>query len=200
MATAAGNNIYLTAEIFLPPVTFERAGTSVASQIVVLDRIDDAEQVENRQGSRRFDYRLVEDIGDLFDQLNSQIKAIPRPIPLTQKEMMNDAFAQFSQEFENNQATSAVSDANRLETYAKMTHEEAQQLSKNGQIERYQALKANIDKFIVKAASFGTWDIKIREFGIENSLRKNRINSTKKAAIEHFSWKIDDAIEKLENA
>ena len=200
MATAAGNNIYLTAEIFLPPVTFERAGTSVASQIVVLDRIDDAEQVEKRQGSRRFDYRLIEDIGDLFDQLNNQIKAIPRPIPLTQKEMMSNAFAQFSQEFDSNQAASAVSDEKRLETYAEMTREEAQQLSKNGQIERYQALKANIDRFIGKAVYGGTWDIKIREFSIESSLQKNRINSTKKAAIEYFSWKIDDAIEKLENA
>jgi hypothetical protein len=86
MATAAKNDIYLTAEIFLPSVAFERAGTAVATQIVVLDRIDDPAQAEQREHARRYDYRLIEDVEKLFEKLQTQLSVLPRAMALAEKE------------------------------------------------------------------------------------------------------------------
>jgi len=85
LSEARKNDIYQVAEIFLPSVAFERAGTSVASQIIVLDRIDDEEQ-QNNIDVRTFDFRAINDINKLFDDMHNSLSSLPRPLSLTEKE------------------------------------------------------------------------------------------------------------------
>lgn len=55
----------LVAEIKMPAVTFERAGTAVNTRIVVIEKSDNAPQQTNR------DYTQVTDINDLFDRMET---------------------------------------------------------------------------------------------------------------------------------
>ncbi len=84
--TAEG--VFLTAEIKLPSVTFERAGTSVSARIVVLDRVS----AENAPQQVTRDYTDAATTKDLFARIKES--TIPdRPAPETQKtpsEMMAD--------------------------------------------------------------------------------------------------------------
>lgn len=59
------SDLQLIADIVLPTVTFERAGTSVASHIIVLQKGKDTPQQINR------DYSDVDDINALFDRLEN---------------------------------------------------------------------------------------------------------------------------------
>ena len=61
--TAAGLN--LVAEILMPSVTFERAGTAVNTRIVVIEKSDRAAQQVNR------DYSDIADINELFDRMEN---------------------------------------------------------------------------------------------------------------------------------
>jgi GNAT superfamily N-acetyltransferase len=60
---AAG--IYMVAEYGMPPVTFERAGTSVKARVVVLDKTDDPTGIRSR-GRRDF---AGENVKDFFDAI-----------------------------------------------------------------------------------------------------------------------------------
>jgi hypothetical protein len=64
---AAG--MYLAADINLPRVTFERAGTSVAARIVVLDRINDVKTAEKVPQQVSRDWREFESIKDFFERI-----------------------------------------------------------------------------------------------------------------------------------
>jgi hypothetical protein len=55
----------LVADIKLPSVTFERAGTAVNTRIVVIEKSENAPQQTNR------DYTQVTDINDLFDRMET---------------------------------------------------------------------------------------------------------------------------------
>jgi hypothetical protein len=69
------DGLQLVADIKLPHVTFERAGTQVATRIVVLEKSDAAPQQVSR------DYTDAEDIGDLFDRLED-VGLQPRAKPV----------------------------------------------------------------------------------------------------------------------
>lgn len=70
--------VYLVADLKMPRVLFEKAGTAVVSRIVVLERQDDAEQADQIQESRR-EYS-ADTISQLFDRLeDASVK--PRIVP-----------------------------------------------------------------------------------------------------------------------
>lgn len=60
--------LHLIADIKMPGVTFERAGTRVATRIVVIEKQSDPAVAQNL-AERQRDYTGVEDIGELFDRL-----------------------------------------------------------------------------------------------------------------------------------
>lgn len=60
--------LHLIADIKMPGVTFERAGTRVATRIVVIEKQSDPAVAQNLVERQR-DYTGVEDIGELFDRL-----------------------------------------------------------------------------------------------------------------------------------
>lgn len=73
MDSPAAKGIYLVADINLPPVTFERAGTKISARVVVLEKQTDPEISKQLQQQSR-DYTSAETIGELFDRLeNSEI-------------------------------------------------------------------------------------------------------------------------------
>lgn len=81
-AVKPGADLYLVADIKLPGVTFERAGTSVMTHIVVLEKQTDAAKAPHQSGDR--DYSRIEDIGELFDRLENVTLA---QRPLTEAEL-----------------------------------------------------------------------------------------------------------------
>ncbi len=66
------SGLYLIADIVLPQATFERAGTQVATHIIVLQKGKDTPQQINR------DYSDIDDINALFDKLE-HLDLKPRP-------------------------------------------------------------------------------------------------------------------------
>lgn len=60
--------IYIVGNILLPTVTFERAGTSVAARIVVLEKQTDEDTARGLQQKDR-DYTNAETINELFDRI-----------------------------------------------------------------------------------------------------------------------------------
>lgn len=62
-------DVHFAAEILLPAVTFERAGTKVVTRIVVLDKLP-ADVTPNRS-TQRIDLRGIEQIDELFDRLDA---------------------------------------------------------------------------------------------------------------------------------
>lgn len=68
----------LVAEIKLPSVTFERAGTAVNTRIVVIEKSENAPQQTNR------DYTQVTDINDLFDRMET-LAIAPRAKPMIEE-------------------------------------------------------------------------------------------------------------------
>lgn len=63
----AADNLYMVADIKLPQVTFERAGTAVATHIVVLEKHTDPERFN--LSARNIDLSGITDINVLFDRL-----------------------------------------------------------------------------------------------------------------------------------
>ncbi|MCV6589455.1 MAG: methyltransferase [Marinobacterium sp.] len=74
----AAKDVHLVSDIQLPDVTFERAGTSIATRILVLEKQTDADQAKKLQQQNR-DYSSVTDINDLFDRMES-LEIKPRSI------------------------------------------------------------------------------------------------------------------------
>jgi len=70
MESDDAKGIYLAANIKLPQVTFEKAGTGVMTRIVVLERQNDADDAAKIQQTDR-DYTNVETISELFDRLEN---------------------------------------------------------------------------------------------------------------------------------
>lgn len=61
-------NLYMRADIKMPAVTFERAGTGVATRIVVIDKVMDKDAAQNLTDRQR-DLSGAADIGELFDRI-----------------------------------------------------------------------------------------------------------------------------------
>lgn len=60
--------LHLIADIKLPGVTFERAGTNTPTRIVIIEKVS-GEQAEQLQPARQRDLSSATDIGELFDRL-----------------------------------------------------------------------------------------------------------------------------------
>ncbi len=72
MDSPASKDVYLVGDINLPPVTFERAGTSISARIVVLEKQTDQE-VRAKLQSKSRDYSDVTKIGELFDRIENAV-------------------------------------------------------------------------------------------------------------------------------
>lgn len=70
MDSPAAKGIYLVADIQLPAVTFERAGTAIRAQIVVLEKQTDKEVAPKLQQKSR-DYTSAETIKEFFDRIEN---------------------------------------------------------------------------------------------------------------------------------
>ncbi|MDY0007929.1 MAG: strawberry notch C-terminal domain-containing protein, partial [Spongiibacteraceae bacterium] len=68
-ADPSSEGVYLVADIRLPQVTFERAGTRVSTRIVVLEKVMDRDEAAMLGGNISRDYSDIQKIGDLFDRL-----------------------------------------------------------------------------------------------------------------------------------
>ncbi|MBR3723039.1 MAG: methyltransferase, partial [Selenomonadaceae bacterium] len=80
-------NAHLVANIHLPSVTFERAGTKVATRIVVIDKIP-----KNYEGylssTEELDLRDITDINELFDELENM--EMPRRKKTSERQEASD--------------------------------------------------------------------------------------------------------------
>jgi len=76
----------LMAEIRMPSVMFERAGTKVFTRIVVIDKYanESDREAANAEARGETDYRDVKDIGELFDRIEN--KTMPSRIGADRKE------------------------------------------------------------------------------------------------------------------
>jgi hypothetical protein len=63
------NNFFVTAKISMPTVTFERAGTSVKTQILIIDKQTQPEVRKLMPMQRNLDFSYIEDINELFDTI-----------------------------------------------------------------------------------------------------------------------------------
>ncbi len=75
-------SIVKAAEILLPKVTFERAGTSIPTKIIVLDKVADINPDEYQfdSNSERYDFSDINDINELFDEIeNIEIERRSKP-------------------------------------------------------------------------------------------------------------------------
>ena len=66
----AAEDLYMVADIKLPQATFERAGTAVATRIVVIEK-HAKESDAPRSTARKMDLSSIDDINDLFDRLEN---------------------------------------------------------------------------------------------------------------------------------
>ena len=83
----APKGVYLVRNIDMPTVTFERAGTSVATRIVVLEKQTDSDVAQQLQSSGR-DYSSIDKINDLFDRIEDA-EVQPRLAPKTREVEVN---------------------------------------------------------------------------------------------------------------
>ncbi|MFD3300236.1 LPD38 domain-containing protein [Aquipseudomonas alcaligenes] len=60
--------LHLIADVKMPGVTFERAGTGVATRLVIIEKVR-GELVEQLRGARQVDLSSIDSIGELFDRL-----------------------------------------------------------------------------------------------------------------------------------
>lgn len=72
-------NIHLIKTIYLPSVAFERAGTSVNTKIVILDRIDDEQEAESVYPSE-LHLQSETNINELFDRLEMSLGVPDRKV------------------------------------------------------------------------------------------------------------------------
>lgn len=68
LASSDAKGIYLSAEIILPRATFERAGTKVATRILVLDRLDVPDLAQGIV-TRTMDFSDAQTVNDLFERI-----------------------------------------------------------------------------------------------------------------------------------
>ena len=95
------DGLYLAADIKMPAVTFERAGTKVMTRIVVIEKVSDKEKAA-QMVERKRDYSNIDDIGKLFDRMEDL--SIPKrmkpepvdeyPAPTARAEKPKDAARQ----------------------------------------------------------------------------------------------------------
>lgn len=76
------DGIYMVAEIKLPQVTFERAGTAVATRIVILEKQSNKDKAPNARPA--IDLSDIQDIGQLFDEIED-ISMPPRAMSAEQE-------------------------------------------------------------------------------------------------------------------
>lgn len=62
----AAKDFYVRAKILLPSVVFERAGTNVSTQMIMLDKIEDKEKVKTLGSPQTIDLRGYDNIKDFF--------------------------------------------------------------------------------------------------------------------------------------
>ncbi|MFZ4538168.1 DEAD/DEAH box helicase family protein [Propionivibrio sp.] len=67
----SAQNIYTVADITLPAITFERAGTQARTRIVVLEKQTDNAKAPSHNSSR--DYSDITDINELFDRIENVV-------------------------------------------------------------------------------------------------------------------------------
>lgn len=73
-------DLHLIADVTMPSVTFERAGTSAATRLVIIERVT-GEQAEQLRPTRKADLTSIESIGELFDRLeNMEMPARLKPV------------------------------------------------------------------------------------------------------------------------
>jgi hypothetical protein len=60
---------HIRVKMLLPSVTFERAATSVNTQILVIDKISDEEKAQKAGYTRNYDLRSAENVNELFDRI-----------------------------------------------------------------------------------------------------------------------------------
>lgn len=70
------DGLYMRMELKLPAVTFERAGTQVATRIVVIDKVLDKDAAPQNQSVFNQDITGITDIGELFDRIENM--AVPQ--------------------------------------------------------------------------------------------------------------------------
>ena len=75
--------LYMIADIKMPAVTFERAGTQVMTRIVVIEKSVDPKAIDTR-GVYNRDFTNAEDINDLFDRLEDM--ALPNRAKAVEQE------------------------------------------------------------------------------------------------------------------
>lgn len=63
------DNLHLSARILLPGSAFERAGTSVRTQILVIDRNDDPAQLQKYPSTQNLDFTDSDNIKDFFERI-----------------------------------------------------------------------------------------------------------------------------------
>lgn len=76
------DGVYMVAEIKLPQVTFERAGTAVATRIVILEKQSNKDKAPNARPA--IDLSDIQDIGQLFDEIED-ISMPPRVMSAEQE-------------------------------------------------------------------------------------------------------------------
>lgn len=64
-------DLFLVREILLPSVTFERAGTSVSTRIVVIEKAAQKEQADSIKSLSALDLSSISNIKDLFDRIQN---------------------------------------------------------------------------------------------------------------------------------
>ena len=87
----AAENLYMVGEVKLPSATFERAGTNVATRIVIIDKQTDGSRAP--QQTRNIDLSNATDIKELFDRLE-EMSMPPRVMTQAQQAQANADKAQ----------------------------------------------------------------------------------------------------------
>lgn len=88
----------LAAQIHLPSVTFGRAGTGVATRIVVIDKQMDKAQADKAYASfgygRETDLRDIKDINELFDRMENM--TVPERVKTSEDESQGESSTEYS--------------------------------------------------------------------------------------------------------
>jgi ATP:corrinoid adenosyltransferase len=82
------DGLYLSANISLPTVAFERAGTNVKTRIVVIDKVSKDDAANIQQQNR--DYSSAESIKELFERIEN-LSIRPRNVPQPSEESQPEA-------------------------------------------------------------------------------------------------------------
>lgn len=83
----AAENLYMVGEVKLPSATFERAGTNVATRIVIIDKQIDSKRAP--QETRNIDLSNAKDINELFNRLEEM--TMPQRVMTREQQAQADA-------------------------------------------------------------------------------------------------------------